>query len=72
MCSKFREIKNNIALENAEYAIDSRYSSKKEQEKEAQLLMKARLNRINNLNSDQILLARQMQLKLLSKKNEIL
>ncbi len=55
--------KQNI-IEDAEYGIDSRYTSKKEQEQEALQLMQARLNRMKNLSKEQLLRAKLMQLKL--------
>lgn len=47
-----------------EYGLDSRYSSKKEQESEAILLMEERLNRMKNLSKEDIIRAKLTQLKL--------
>lgn len=56
--------KKNSNKEDAEYGIDSRHTSKKDQEQEALQLMQARLNRMKNLSKEQILRAKLMQLKL--------
>lgn len=49
---------------DTEYGVDSRYTSKSEQEKEATALMEARLKRMKNLSKEQIVKAKLMQLKL--------
>ncbi len=56
--------KRKKMLEDAEYGIDSRYESKKEQETEATALMEARLARMKQLSRDQIVRAKLLQLKL--------
>lgn len=56
--------KRKNKIEDAEYGVDSRYPSKKEQKSEATALMEARLNRMKNLSKDQIVRARLLQLKL--------
>ena len=53
--------KSNI---DPEYGLDSRYKSIKESKSEATLLMEARLARMRNLSSDQIIHAKLLQLKL--------
>lgn len=47
-----------------EFGLDSRYKSKKESKSEATLLMEARLERMKNLSSDQVLRAKLLQLKI--------
>ncbi|MCB0647549.1 MAG: hypothetical protein KDC49_12860 [Saprospiraceae bacterium] len=49
---------------DAEFGLDSRYTSKNEYAAEASALMEARLNRMKNLTKDQIIRAKLMQLKL--------
>lgn len=56
--------KNYKDIEGAEYGVDSRYSSKKEKKTESEALMEARLNRMKNLSSDEIIRAKLLQLKL--------
>lgn len=51
-------------FEDAEYGVDSRYKTKKEQEENSIVLMEDRINRMKNLTKEQILRAKQMQLKL--------
>jgi hypothetical protein len=55
---------NKDLIEDAEYGLDSRYTSKKETESEATSLMEARLAKMKNLSKDQIIRAKLMQLKL--------
>ncbi|MBI3235800.1 MAG: hypothetical protein HYZ42_17480, partial [Bacteroidetes bacterium] len=55
---------NKMIIENAEYGVDSRYSSNKERESDATALMEARLSRMKNLSKDQIIRAKLLQLKL--------
>lgn len=55
---KFKEI------EGAEFGVDSRYTSKKEQLDDGKALMEARLHRMKNLSSDKIIKAKLLQLKL--------
>jgi len=57
-----RDIINEI--EEAEYSVDSRYSSTKEKASDGEALMEARLERMKNLSSGQIINARLLQLKL--------
>jgi len=45
-------MKNKTKIDDSEYGLDSRYSSKKEQDTEAISLMKARLNRMNYLSKE--------------------
>ena len=47
-----------------EYGVDSRYTSKNEQETAATALMEARLKRMKNLSNEQIVKAKLMQLRL--------
>lgn len=56
--------KNKDFKDDPEFAVDSRYRSKKERESEAILLMEARLKKMKNLTGDQITRAKLMQLKL--------
>ena len=56
--------KNKDYTEDPEFAVDSRYRSKKERESEATLLMEARLEKMKKLTGDQITRAKLMQLKL--------
>lgn len=56
--------KDKRLVEDPEFGLDSRYTSQKEQESEATLLMEARLNRMKSLSNDQIIRAKLMQLKL--------
>ncbi len=56
--------KKRISIEEAEYGVDSRYKSVKEQELDATALMEARLVRMKNLSNDQIIQAKLVQLKL--------
>jgi hypothetical protein len=56
--------KNKDFTEDAEYGLDSRYSSKREQDSEATALMEARLMRMKNLSKDEVNRAKLMQLKL--------
>ncbi|MFY0607662.1 MAG: hypothetical protein JXR10_13175 [Cyclobacteriaceae bacterium] len=55
--NKFKEI------EGAEFGVDSRYTSKKEQLDDGKALMEARLHRMKNLSSDKIIKAKLLQLK---------
>lgn len=55
--------KKNIELENVEYGVDSRYTSKKDQETDGMMLMEARLKRMKNLSENQIARAKLLQLK---------
>jgi putative addiction module CopG family antidote len=55
---------NKDQIEDAEYGLDSRFKSSKENESESALLMEARLLRMKNLSKDQIIRAKLMQLKL--------
>lgn len=55
--------KKNL-IEEPDYGVDSRYSSKKERESEAAALMEARLKRMKNLSQDEIIRAKLIQLKL--------
>lgn len=55
---------SDIMNVNTEYGVDSRYTSKKEQETEAIALMEARLRRMKNLSNEQIVKAKLMQLRL--------
>lgn len=50
-------------IEGAEYGVDSRYSSKEEKLSDGKALMEARLQRMNNLSSEQIIKAKLLQLK---------
>ena len=59
--AKKKSIRSNI---DPEYGLDSRYKSIKESKSEATLLMEARLDRMKNLSSDQIIRAKLLQLKL--------
>ena len=52
-------------VDDAEFGIDSRYKTKKEQESESFQLMEARLDRMKNLSKEQILRAKLLQLKLI-------
>jgi hypothetical protein len=56
--NKFKEIAG------AEFGVDSRYTSKKEQLDDGKALMEARLHRMKNLSSDKIMKAKLLQLKL--------
>ena len=56
--------KDNNPIKDAEFGLDSRYTSKKEGESEAAALMEARLKRMKNLSNDEIIRAKLMQLKL--------
>ena len=51
-------------IEGAEYGVDSRYTSKKERQADSKALMEARLDRMKNVSSDQIIRAKLLQLKL--------
>jgi hypothetical protein len=51
-------------IEGAEYGVDSRYTSRKEKLSDGKALMEARLHRMKNLSSEQIIRARLLQLKL--------
>lgn len=51
-------------IEGAEYGVDSRYSSKKERQADSKALMEARLQRMKNVSTDQIIQAKLLQLKL--------
>jgi hypothetical protein len=55
---------SDIMKVDTEYGVDSRYTSKNEQETEATALMEARLKRMRNLSNEQIVKAKLMQLKL--------
>ena len=50
-------------IEVAEYGVDSRYSSKKERQADGKALMEARLERMKNVSTDQIIRAKLLQLK---------
>lgn len=54
--------KNNI--EDAEFGVDSRYSSNEERIKDGMALMEARLERMKNLSKDEVIRAKLLQLKL--------
>ena len=54
---------NNKESEDAEFGVDSRYSSKKERLRDGEALMEARLKRMKNLSEDQIIIAKLLQLK---------
>lgn len=56
--------KDKNRLEDPEFGLDSRYTSKNERQSEAAALMEARLKRMKNLSGDQIARAKLMQLKL--------
>ncbi|MEM9340191.1 MAG: hypothetical protein AAGA66_15760 [Bacteroidota bacterium] len=57
--------KKKIAeLEGAEFGVDSRCTSKKDQLDDGKALMEARLHRMKNLSDDQIIKAKLLQLKL--------
>lgn len=58
------KIISNALIEDAEYGLDSRYKSKKEKESDAATLMQVRLMRMKNLNPDEIIRAKLIQLKL--------
>ena len=51
-------------IEGAEYGVDSRYPSKKERQADSKALMEARLQRMKNVSTDQMIQARLLQLKL--------
>lgn len=55
---------NNQEMENAEYGVDSRYTSKKRKEADGTALMEARLERMKSLSKDQLIKAKLLQLKL--------
>ena len=59
-----RKNENISEIEGAEYGVDSRYTSKKARLSDGKTLMEARLKRMKNLPSDQIIKARLLQLKL--------
>lgn len=59
--AKKKSIRSNI---DPEFGLDSRYKSIKESKSEATLLMEARLARMKNLSTDQIIRAKLLQLKL--------
>jgi hypothetical protein len=59
-----RKDKNKDFKDDPEFAVDSRYRSKKERESEAILLMETRLKKMKKLTGDQITRAKLMQLKL--------
>jgi hypothetical protein len=56
--------KSNRSNNDPEYGLDSRYKSIEESKSEGTLLMEARLARMKNLSSDQIIRAKLLQLKL--------
>ncbi|MDH5597770.1 MAG: hypothetical protein OEY34_01520 [Cyclobacteriaceae bacterium] len=56
--------RNKNSVEDADFGLDSRYKSKKEQVSEATSLMEARLMKMKNLSKGQIIRAKLMQLKL--------
>lgn len=56
--------KNTIEHNRAEYGVDSRYLSKKEQESDSLVLMQARLDRMRNVSQKDIVRAKLLQLKL--------
>lgn len=56
--------KNTNFIEDAEFGVDSRYTSKKDFQSEATALMEARLQRMKNVSKDDIIRAKLMQLKL--------
>lgn len=56
--------KNKDIVEEAEYGLDSRYTSSEEKKSEAASLMEARLRRMKNVSKDQVIRAKLMQLKL--------
>lgn len=56
--------KKKIIIDNLEYGVDSRYATAKEKDHDSIALMKARLEKMNNLSAEQILQAKLMQLKL--------
>jgi len=58
-----KKVKKNSAID-PEYGLDSRYTSKGEQQTEAIALMKMRLERMQNLSREQIVKAKLIQLKL--------
>jgi hypothetical protein len=59
-----RKNKTNQEREDAEYGVDSRYSSKKERQADGKALMEGRLQRMQNVTEDQIIKAKLLQLKL--------
>lgn len=56
--------KDNKEILDAEYGVDSRYTSKRERTIDGKILMEARLKRMKNLSADQIIKAKLLQLKL--------
>lgn len=56
--------KNIIAIEDAEYGVDSRYMSVEERDSDATALMEARLIRMKKLTKEQIIRAKLLQLKM--------
>ncbi len=61
MTRKSRNIKE---IDGAEYGVNSKYSSRKDQRADGKALMEARLQRMQNLSEEQIMKARLIQLKL--------
>jgi hypothetical protein len=59
-----RKTKDNQAIADAEYGVDSRYTSKSEREIADRELTKARKERRKNLTTNQVITARLLQLKL--------
>ncbi|MCH8495444.1 MAG: hypothetical protein LAT57_07405 [Balneolales bacterium] len=55
---------NNTELENAEYGVDSRYTSTKEKKADTLALLKARLERMTKVTDEHITRAKLMQLRL--------
>lgn len=56
--------KNKIISDDADYGIDSRYTSNKERKSDSVNLMEARLTRMKSLSKEQIIHAKLLQLKL--------
>ncbi len=59
---------SNRNFEDAEYGVDSIYKTKKKQEEDSIALMEARKKRMKNLAKEQIIQAKQMQLRLNTEK----
>jgi len=57
-------IKNNQKVIDAEFGLDSRYTSENERKSEATALMESRLMRMRNVSKEQIIRAKLLQLKL--------
>ncbi len=60
-------IKSNKEIPNAEYGVDSRYASKEERTADGEALIEARLKRMENFSEDQIITAKLLKRKNLSK-----